>query len=84
MATVAGNRDVIFALIVLRLLLVAMAAVAIYTGYVLLTSPLLLPVTIGIWLSAIVMLVLAIAAKLPARFDVEDRAVQRFTHRRAA
>ena len=43
MATVTGHRDLIVALIALRLLLVAMAVVAIYTGYVLLTSPLLLP-----------------------------------------
>jgi len=63
MTTFTRTRGLVIAFVTLRSLLVAMAVVAIYTGYALLTSPLLLPVTIGIWVSAFVMLVLAIAAK---------------------
>ena len=83
MATLTRTRALVAALIALRVLLVAMAAIAFYTGYALLTSPLLVPLTIGIWLSALVMLTLAVAAHLPAPLADVDRAVQQF-HRRAA
>jgi hypothetical protein len=84
MTTFTGSRGLVLALVTLRLLLVAMAAVAIYTGYWLLTSPLLLPLTFGLWLSAFVMVALVLAAKLPPGLTGGDHAGQRFTYRRAA
>ena len=81
----AERRDVVVGeLIVLRVLLLAMAGVAIYTGLLLLTSPLWVPVTIAIWLSAAPMIAFAVLAKLPHDLAGEDPAVERFAGRRAA
>ena len=44
-----------------------MAAIALYVGYGLLTSPLWLPLTIGIWLSAAVMVAIAVMAPAEVR-----------------
>lgn len=49
----------------LRILLIAMGAGAAFVGASLLTSPLWVPVTIGIWLSAVVMLGLGVFGQLP-------------------
>ena len=74
---------VVSELIALRLLLLAMAAVAIYTGYSLLTAPLWLPFTIAIWLSAAPMVAVAVLARLPKDVTIGDPAVERFAHHRA-
>jgi hypothetical protein len=52
-------------LALLRVLLVLMAVAAIATGVMLLTSPLAIPFVIGIWISAAVMVFLAVRAELP-------------------
>jgi hypothetical protein len=50
----------------LRGLMLGMASVAIGTGIVLLTSPLAIPVVVGIWISGAVMAWLGVWGRLPA------------------
>jgi hypothetical protein len=52
-------------IIALRVLMIAMAAVAVLTGVALLTRPLAVPVVVGIWISAAAMAFLGIWGRLP-------------------
>ena len=79
-----GRRVLEFEVIALRVLLIAMAVVAFYTGYTLLTSPLWVPFTIAIWLSAAPMVAIAVLTRLPKDVAASDPAIQRFTRRHAA
>jgi hypothetical protein len=52
-------------IVALRVLMLVMAAVAIFTGLALLTRPLAVPFVIGIWISAAAMAFLGIWGYLP-------------------
>jgi uncharacterized membrane protein HdeD (DUF308 family) len=49
----------------LRTLMIIMAIIAVATGLFLLTSPLAVPITVGIWISAAAMVFLGIWGRLP-------------------
>lgn len=50
---------------ILRTLMIIMAIIAVATGVFLLRSPLAVPITVGIWISAAAMIFLGIWGRLP-------------------
>ena len=59
-----------------RLVMLLMAAATAYIGFVVLTRPLAIPLTITLWLGATGMFFLGVWGKLPAATDPHDRRVR--------
>jgi hypothetical protein len=59
------NRAIRIETVALRTLMIVMALIAFGTGLALLTHPLAVPITVGIWISAAAMAYLGLFGKLP-------------------
>jgi hypothetical protein len=59
------NRIIRVETAILRTLMIIMAIIAVAAGVMLLTSPLAVPFTVGIWVSAAAMVFLGIWGELP-------------------
>jgi hypothetical protein len=59
-----------------RLVMLLMAAATAYTGFVVLTGPLAIPLTITLWLGATGMFFLGVWGKLPPAVDPHEGHVQ--------
>ena len=59
-----------------RFVMLLMAAVSAFTGYVVLTRPLAIPLAIALWMAAAAMFFLGVWGPLPPATDPHDRQVR--------